>query len=171
MGLGFGFRDLAEGIAGFTGAKRRLELKGSVGGIRVIDSYAHHPSELVADLTAARDMVGTGRLVVAFRPLRYSRTEVMHAELADALGLADEVVVMEVYGAGEDPIRGVSGRLIADEIPLDPDQVAFRPTWATVAPEVVARARPGDLVLTLGAHDVAHIGPEVLELLARRPAG
>jgi len=166
LGLGFAGGELREGLGGFTGTRRRFELKGVVGGIRVYDDYAHHPTELDAVLRAAREVCGLGRVVAAFQPHRYSRTAVFAVEMGKALGLADDVVVLDVYGAGEDPIPGVTGAAVAAAVPLPVDQVAFEPRWTAVAGRLAARARPGDIVLTLGAGDVTMIGPEVLDLLS-----
>ena len=165
-GLGLDSATLVEGLAGFTGVRRRMELKGQEAGVRVYDDYAHHPTELLAQLTAAREVAGRGRLVVAFQPHRYSRTLAFASEFGAALGLADEVVVMEVYSAGEDPVPGATGATVAAAVPLPPAQVVFEPSWSAVPEVLAARARPGDLVLTLGAGDVTAIGPEVLRLLA-----
>ena len=156
---------LMEGLAGFTGVRRRMELKGSAAGVRVYDDYAHHPTEVRAQLVAARGMTGGGRLVVVFQPHMYSRTAAFAEDFGAALGLADEVVVMGVYGAREDPMPGVTGALVATAVPLDPGHVLFEPSWTAVPAAVVDRAHAGDLVVTLGAGDVTQIGPEVLRLL------
>ena len=166
IGLGLHGPTVVEGLAGFTGVRRRMELKGTVAGVRVYDDYAHHPTELLAQLEAAREVVGQGRLVVAFQPHRYSRTLAFAAEFGSALALADEVVVMEVYAAGEDPIPGATGATVAAAVPLPSARVLFEPSWTAVPARLAERARPGDLVLTLGAGDVTAIGPEVLRLLA-----
>ncbi len=166
IGLGLPESLLVEGLGGFTGVRRRMELKGTVAGVRVYDDYAHHPTELVAQLSAAREVVGEGRLVVAFQPHRYSRTLAFAAEFGAALGAADEVVVMEVYAAGEEPVLGASGATVAAAVPLPDDRVVFEPSWTAVPHLLADRARPGDLVLTLGAGDVTAIGPEVLRLLS-----
>ena len=143
LGLGLPEARLREGLGSFAGTRRRLELKGTAAGVRVIDSYAHHPTELVADLTAARDLVGSGRLVVAFQPHLYSRTRVFAEGFGAALGLADDVVVMEVYAAREDPEPGVSGALVAAAVPLAREHVRFEPSWSAVAGLLVAAARAG----------------------------
>jgi len=109
--------------------------------------------------------VGEGRLVVAFQPHRYSRTLAFAEEFGRALALADVVVVMEVYAAGEEPIPGATGASVAAAVPLPEGQVVFEPSWSAVPELLAERARPGDLVLTLGAGDVTQIGPEVLRLL------
>jgi UDP-N-acetylmuramate--alanine ligase len=169
-GLGVAADIAAEGLASFSGTRRRFEFKGVASDIRVFDDYAHHPTKLRATLTAARTVADSGRIVVAFQPHRYSRTAAFRLELADALGLADEVVVMEVYSAGEDPIPGATGAAVAAAVPLPPERVEFEPSWTLVAARVAARARPGDIVLTLGAGDVTMLGPEVLQLLSSKAA-
>ena len=163
--LGVGVPDAIEGLAFYSGARRRFEFKGEANGVRVYDDYAHHHSELRATLTAARQIAGGGRLVVAFQPLRFTRTARFHRELGEALGLADEVVVMEVYGSNEEPIPGATGALVADAVPLAPDHVAFEPSFSAVPTWLVKRARPGDLILTLGDGIVTTLGPEIIDLL------
>jgi UDP-N-acetylmuramate--alanine ligase len=165
IGLGLPEDRLVDGLAGFTGVRRRMELKGVAAGVRVYDDYAHHPTELVAQLEAARSVAGDGRLVVAFQPHRYSRTLAFAEAFGQALGRADEVVVMEVYAAGEDAVPGATGATVAAAVPLPPGRVLFEPSWSAVPAALAARARPGDLVLTLGAGDVTLVGPEVLRLL------
>jgi len=166
LGLGYAFADLARGLGAYSGTRRRMELKGEVGGIRVFDSYAHHPKEIAGDLVAARSLAGTGRVLVAFQPHMVSRTRIFGTEMGVALGAADEVVVMDVYVAREDPEPGVTGALVADAVPLPPEHVVFEPSWSATAAHLVERARPGDLVLTLGAGDVTLLGPAVLAQLA-----
>jgi UDP-N-acetylmuramate--alanine ligase len=165
LALGFPFGELAAGLATFTGVRRRFELKGVARGIRVFDDYAHHPTELRAVLGAARVAAAGGRIVVAFQPHRYTRTAAFAAEFGAALGLADDVVVMEVYAAGEDPIPGATGAAVADAVPLAVDRVLFEPSWSAVPEQVAARSRAGDVVLTLGAGDVTMLGPEILAVL------
>lgn len=158
---------LLEGLAGFSGVRRRFEFKGRAGGVAVYDDYAHHPTEVAAQLKAARE-VTEGRLLVAFQPHLYSRTRQFSAEFGAALALADEVVVLDVFAAREDPVPGVSGALVADAVRLPAEQVHYVPRWAEV-PEVLAGlARHGDLVITMGAGDVTVLGPEVLVELNRR---
>ncbi|MBK5308051.1 MAG: UDP-N-acetylmuramate--L-alanine ligase [Frankiaceae bacterium] len=171
VGLGLPEAMLVEGLAGFTGVRRRMELKGTADDVRVYDDYAHHPTEVAVQLTAARDMAGAGRLIVAFQPHMYSRTLAFAERFGAALGAADEVVVMDVYGAREDPVPGVTGALVAAAVPLGDDHVRFEPSWSAVPGLLADRARPGDLVLTMGAGDITQIGPEVLRLLAERESG
>ena len=163
--LGFGFDALRVGLESFTGTRRRMEAKGEVGGIRVYDSYAHHPNEIAADLQAARSLAGDGRLVVAFQPHLVSRTRIFGPAMGRALGAADVVVVMDVYVAREDPEPGVDGAMVATHVPLAPEAVHFVPSWTDTPARLVELARPGDLVLTLGAGDVTLVGPAVLALL------
>ncbi|WP_109506054.1 UDP-N-acetylmuramate--L-alanine ligase [Nocardioides speluncae] len=163
--LGYEFDVLAEGLGSFTGTRRRMELKGEEAGVRVYDSYAHHPNEIAGDLAAARGVAGEGRLVVAFQPHLVSRTRIFGKQMGEALGAADEVVVLDVYLAREDPDPEVTGALVADAVPLPADQVEFVPGFDDVPDVLVARARPGDLVLTLGAGTVTAIGPATLERL------
>ncbi|MGZ4637843.1 MAG: UDP-N-acetylmuramate--L-alanine ligase [Actinomycetes bacterium] len=168
LGLGFPLDRLREGLESFSGTRRRFELKGVAADVRVFDSYAHHPTELAADLAAGRDVAEGGRVIVVFQPHLYSRTSFFAAEFGAALGLADEVVVMDVYAAREDPVPGVTGALVAASVPLPPEQVVYEPSWSAVAGHLAERAKPGDVVLTCGAGDVTMIGPEVLDLLAGR---
>jgi UDP-N-acetylmuramate--alanine ligase len=163
--LGFPDDALVRGIAAFTGTRRRMEPKGEAGGVRVYDSYAHHPTEIAGDLAAARSLAGEGRVVVAFQPHMVSRTRLFGAAMGAALGAADEVVVCDVYLAREDRDPAVTGELVAAAVPLPPERVAFVADLDDVPAELVARARPGDLVLTLGAGSVTEIGPRVLALL------
>jgi UDP-N-acetylmuramate--alanine ligase len=152
-------------LASYRGAARRLEPKGEAGGVRVLDSYAHHPTELAADLRAAHEILGgagageTGRVIAVFQPHLYSRTRIFAAEFGAALGLADEAVVLDVYAAREDPEPGVTGRLVADAVPGGAHYVA---DFADVPKAVAALAAPGDLVLTMGAGDITRMGPLVL---------
>jgi len=164
--LGLPASAVLEGLEVFTGARRRFEPRGSAAGVRVVDDYAHHPTEVRAVLRAARTVVGSGRLVAVFQPHLFSRTRIFAHDFGEALGLADDVVVLDVYPAREDPEPGVTGALVAAEVPLPPGRVAFVPSWSQVAAEVMGRVRVGDLVLTIGAGDVTMLGPEILRALA-----
>lgn len=166
--LGAPVAEAADGLAEFTGTQRRFELRGQVDGIRVYDDYAHHPTEVEVTLRAAREVAGEGRVVVAFQSHRYTRTSVFARDFGVALGLADEVIVLEVYSAGEQPIPGASGEVIAAAVPLAAEHVHFEPSWAQVPRVVAERARPGDVVLTMGAGDVGLLAPEIVELLRER---
>jgi len=165
LALGLPYADMARGLAGFSGARRRFEPRGEARGVRVFDDYAHHPTKVRAALAAARHVAAGGRVLAVFQPHLYSRTRDFAAEFGAALGAADAVVVMDVYAAREDPVPGVTGMLVAQAVPLAPDAVRYVPSWSAV-PEVVATlARPGDLVLTMGAGDVTMLGPEILSAL------
>ncbi len=171
LGLDMPATEMRHGLAGFTGTRRRFELKGAAAGVRVYDDYAHHPTEVRATLAAARTVVGnTGRVVAVFQPHLYSRTRIFATEFGAALGLADEVVVMDVYAAREDPEPGISGALIAAAVPLPAEHVMFEQSWSAVPERVAGRLRRGDILLTIGAGDVTLIGPEVLEVLSGLPA-
>lgn len=171
LGLGFPAGPLIEGLESFTGTRRRFEFKGEVDGIRVYDDYAHHPTEIDATLRAARQVVGpNGRIVVAFQAHHYYRTAMFSREFGEALGLADEVVVLEVFAPGEEPIPGASGQTMASHVPLGPEHVVFEPSWSAVPEQLANRARRGDLVMTLGAGEIGLLGPEVLELLRTKHA-
>jgi UDP-N-acetylmuramate--alanine ligase len=156
----------------YRGAARRLEPKGEAGGVRVLDTYAHHPTELAADLRAVREVIGTGgtgRVIAVFQPHLYSRTRIFAAEFGAALGLADEVVVLDVYAAREDPEPGVTGRLVADAVPGG--AARYVAEFGEVPKVVAALAAPGDLVLTMGAGDITRMGPLVLAEIAAGAPG
>jgi UDP-N-acetylmuramate--alanine ligase len=167
--LGYPFDALAGGLAAYAGSRRRMEFKGESAGVRVYDSYAHHPTEIAGDLAAARAIAEPGRLVVCFQPHLVSRTRVFGSDMGRALGAADEVVVLDVYLAREDADSEVTGALVADAVPLPRAQVDYVADLADAAGVVLRRARSGDLVLTLGAGSVTEVGPAVLALLGQRP--
>ncbi|WP_278256168.1 cyanophycin synthetase [Nocardioides convexus] len=138
-----------------------MESLGESGGVRVYDSYAHHPSEIRGDLEAARSLVtGDQRLIVAFQPHLVSRTRIFGTAMGRELGAADDVLVLDVYVAREDPDPEVTGALVAGAVPLPGDRVRFVPERSAVVPALVEVARPGDLVLTLGAGDVTALAPQ-----------
>jgi UDP-N-acetylmuramate--alanine ligase len=168
LDLGHDFVGLRSGLESFTGTRRRMERKGEAAGVRVYDSYAHHPSEIRGDLEAARSVAGEGRLVVAFQPHLVSRTRIFGVRMGEELGAADEVVVADVYLAREDADPAVTGRLVADACPLPAERVHFVPELADVAATLAGLAAPGDLVLTLGAGTITTVGPQVLALLEAR---
>jgi UDP-N-acetylmuramate--alanine ligase len=156
----------ADALARYRGAARRLEPKGEAGGVRVLDSYAHHPTEVATDLRAAREIAADGgRVIAVFQPHLYSRTRIFAAEFGAALGLADVAVVLDVYAAREDPEPGVTGKLVADAVPGRPAGARYVPVFGDVPKVVASLAEPGDLVLTMGAGDVTTIGPLVLDEL------
>jgi UDP-N-acetylmuramate--alanine ligase len=164
--LGVSWPQAAAGLAAYRGAQRRLELKGEAAGVRVLDSYAHHPTELTADLRTAREIAGDGRVIAVFQPHLYSRTRIFAAEFGAALGLADLVFVLDVYAAREDPEPGVSGQLVADAVP--PGRARYLPRADAVPQAVADVAKPGDIVLTMGAGDVTSLGPLLVSALRAR---
>jgi UDP-N-acetylmuramate--alanine ligase len=169
--LGVPLAGVVAGLAAFPGVRRRFELKGTAGGVRVYDEYAYHPTSMAAALHTLREVADGGRLVVVFQPYRVYRTRDLQAEIAVALGLADEVVVMEVFGPGEVREPGEGGAALTAAVGLPAGQKVFAPEWDGVPAEVAARARPGDVVVTMGAPPISLLGDELLAALSARPAG
>ncbi len=155
---------LLEGLASFQGAGRRFELKASVAGIRVIDDYGHHPTEIDVTLTAARRYAGDGRVLVIFQPHRYSRTQAFLEQFAQTLDLADLAILLEIYPASEKPIVGVSASLIAQKM----KHGKFVPNFLEASEEIISMAKPGDVILTIGAGDVNSLAPIIAQGLERR---
>ncbi len=157
--------DAERELARFEGVGRRLERRGAAAGITVLDSYAHHPAELTADLAAARGTDGSSRILVLFQPHLYSRTRHLVWEFAQALSAADAVAIADIYPAREEPIEGVTGKLIVDALAeVRPGMtVAWMPETADGARFLVRRAKAGDTILTLGAGDVDQVVPLILE--------
>jgi UDP-N-acetylmuramate--alanine ligase len=157
-----------DGLAGFEGVRRRFELIGTVAAVRVFDDYAHHPTEISATLEAVRTLVeqsGTGRSLVVFQPHLYSRTKAFAAEFGAALDGADQVFVLDVYGAREQPLAGVSGASVAEHVSVP---VQYLPELSSVAEAVAAAAEPGDVIVTMGAGDVTMLAPEIVTALRVR---
>ncbi len=154
----------------FSGVRRRFQLKGEHGQIRVIDDYAHHPTELSATLEVARALLSSeGRVIAVFQPHRYSRTRALYRDFGEVLTLADTVLVTDVYGAGEMPQPGVSGKLIVDAVcedPVRPPDVYYIPDQHDIPGVLRAIAQPKDTVLTMGAGDISRVGDELLNTLA-----
>jgi UDP-N-acetylmuramate--alanine ligase len=156
--LGFELKRLARGLAEFRGVGRRMDRLGAAGGVEFVDDYGHHPTEILATLAAVTGLWKAGRVIVVFQPHRYSRTKLLAAEFGPALKAADFTYVMDVYPAGEKPIKGVSSKLILD---------SMRKAGAAGAPfpgalELAKQLKPGDVVLTLGAGDVWKVGEDLL---------
>ena len=151
----------------FAGAGRRFELRGEAGGVRVYDDYGHHPREIAATLEAARAAADGGRVLVAFQPHLYSRTRYLAHELGRALAAADAVAVTSVYAAREEPVPGVEGNLVVEELASERPgmPVGWMPELEDAVRFLARRARPGDVVLTIGAGDVERAGPLLLEEL------
>ncbi len=164
-----------EGLAGFGGVRRRFELVGEAAGVRVFDDYAHHPTEVRAVLTSMRmiaeqDRTGHptvrgARSIVVFQPHLYSRTKTFAREFGNALDNADVVFVLDVYAAREQPLPGVSGASVANEVSVP---VYYVPDFSAVAERVAAVTRPGDVIVTMGAGDVTMLGPEIISVLRNK---
>jgi UDP-N-acetylmuramate--alanine ligase len=170
LGLGHPLAAAAEAVSRFQGTGRRFELKGRVDLISVYDDYAHHPAEVEAALTAARTVVGDGRIIAVHQPHLYSRTQAFAGEFAAVLErTADHTIVLDVDGAREDPVPGVTGAIVVDRF-ADPAAVDYEPDWAAAADRVAQLARPGDFVITLGCGSVYRIVPQLLEALEDRVA-
>jgi len=166
VGLGFDADAAVSGIEQFGGTERRFELHGTVRGVSVYDDYAHHPTEVAAALSAARSVVGTGRVIAVHQPHLYSRTRMMAGDFAEVYeNLADHTVVLDVFGAREDPEPGVTGALVADRF-VDPTHVAYLPDWQQAADHAATIARAGDIIMTLSCGDVYRIVPQILDSLA-----
>lgn len=158
-------------LEGFSGTQRRFESHGLADGVRLYDDYAHHPTEVAAALQTARSVAGSGRVIAIHQPHLYSRTQAMAGEFAAVYErAADHTVVLDVHGAREDPIPGVTGALVVDGF-VDPEKVDYRPEWNEAAQRIAEIAQPGDIVMTLSCGDVYRIIPLVREALEHRAAG
>lgn len=155
---------LLAGLHSFRGAGRRFELISTVHGIRIVDDYGHHPTEIRVTLEAARRYADTGRVLVIFQPHRYSRTQAFLEEFAVALDLADDVTLLEIYAASEQPIPGVSARDIAGKM----SHGIFLPNFMEAAERIIEMANPGDVVITLGAGDVNSLASVIADGLTKR---
>jgi len=153
-------------LRAFGGVRRRWERKGVARGAEFVDDYAHHPTEIAATLAAARDE-DHSRIVGVFQPHRYSRTAGMWRALGESLRGADVVIVTDVYGAGEDPVVGITGKLLIDALveAAPGKRAVYLPKRLDLAPFLAREVRDGDLVLTLGAGDITMVGRETLDLL------
>ena len=170
--LGFDAAKVAQALSGFAGVRRRFDLVGEVGGVTVVDDYAHHPTEIAATISAAAGL-GYKHVHVLFQPHRYSRaplfTQVLHNEFGAAFDKADSVTFMDVYPAGEAPVPGVSGKtflnvVLEHEGHPQADFVAHR---VDVVPHLMDKLQPGDLVITMGAGDVTAMGPQIIDALLK----
>ncbi|GAA3731725.1 UDP-N-acetylmuramate--L-alanine ligase [Streptomyces tremellae] len=167
--LGIPAPDLAEALGAYTGVGRRLQLKGEAAGVRVVDSYAHHPTEMAADLEAMRAALPEGgRLLVVFQPHLFSRTQELGREMGGALALADASAVLDIYPAREDPLPGVTSELVLDAARAAGARVTAVHDKAAVPDLVAGMSGAGDLVLTMGAGDVTDLGPLILARLTDR---
>ncbi len=166
VGLGFEPEASLSAIARFRGTERRFQLHGERRGVRVYDDFAHHPTEVSAALSAARAVVGSGKLVTVFQPHLYSRTRLMHKEFAEALAASDQVVVLDIYAAREDPEPGVTGQLVSDSF-SNQTQVHYVPIWDDAPAVAASLAESGDFIITMGCGDVYRMVPELLEALEK----
>ncbi len=164
LSLGLPAPQLITGLATFRGTGRRFELKGQVHGIRVLDDYGHHPTEIDVTLEAAKRFATDGRVLVVFQPHRYSRTRAFLNEFAAVLDHADHAWILEIYGSSEKQIPGVSGQSIVSLM----TKGTFEPNFMAVVAEVVKESKPGDVILTLGAGDVSSLGPIIMEALTAK---
>jgi len=171
VGLGFPAQASLDAIATFGGTGRRFEYHATIGGVSVYDDYAHHPTEVAAALTAARTVVGEGRIIAIHQPHLYSRTQMFAGEFAESLeNAADFTVVLDVCGAREDPVEGVTGALVSERF-IDSSRVAFIADWQEAADFTASIARPGDFIVTMGCGDVYLMLPQLLESLAASSSG
>jgi len=165
--LGYGLVESVEAVQGFAGTVRRLELHGEERGVRVYDDYSHHPTEVRAALEAMRTLSGGGRLIAVQQPHTYSRTQHMYREFAEVLEeLADHTVMLDVYGAREDPVPGVTGELVSGAF-ADPSRVHYVVDWQEAADYTASVAQDGDVIVTLGCGNVYLIIPQILDALRR----
>jgi UDP-N-acetylmuramate--alanine ligase len=166
--LGLPLTQVINALAVFPGVRRRFELKGVADGVRVYDEYAYHPTAMTAALETLRDVAGNGRLLVVFQPYRVYRTRDLRAEIAAALAIADEVIILEVFGPGEARGPGDGGIALTAAVALPPDRKVFVASWEDVAGEVRNRAQDGDVVVTMGAPPISLMGDELLAALSAR---
>jgi UDP-N-acetylmuramate--alanine ligase len=164
--LGVDEGKLIQGLSTFAGTKRRFELKGEVNGVKVIDDYGHHPTEIQVTLTAAKNLAGSGRVLTIFQPHRYSRTSAFAKEFAKALALSDFVYLLEIYAASEKAVDGVSSLLISKL--MSQDKVKFEPSMLQVVSDISETAKSGDLIIILGAGDVTSLSAPILDALAAK---
>ena len=170
VGMGFDPAGIVAGLETFGGTERRFELHGVVRGVSVYDDYSHHPTEVAVALRGARSVVGDGRIIAVHQPHLYSRTKLMAGEFAETYeSLADHTIVLDVYGAREDPVPGVTGELVSTRF-ADASRVDYLPDWQAAADRAAEIARDGDIIMTLSCGDVYRIIPQILDALAQTPA-
>ncbi|HEX3321868.1 MAG TPA: UDP-N-acetylmuramate--L-alanine ligase [Terriglobales bacterium] len=154
-------------LASFEGVDRRFQVRGEAAGIKVIDDYGHHPTEIRATLAAARQC-GFNRIHVVFQPHRFTRTQALLEEFASAFNDADSLIVLDVYAASEDPIDGITGAFLAQRVrDVSGRNVVYMPSFAEATEKVTDLASSGDMILTLGAGSVSQLGPQILAALNR----
>jgi UDP-N-acetylmuramate--alanine ligase len=164
IGLGFDFEESIREVEKFGGTERRFELHGDRRGVKVYDDFAHHPTEVAAALNGARAVVGEGKIITVFQPHLYSRTRLFAKEFADALEGSDEVVLLDIYAAREDPEPGVTGELILNAS-SNKDKIHYVKNWSDASTVAASLAGTGDFIVTMGCGDVYKMVPEILEAL------
>jgi len=168
LNTGLSFEQIADGLSLFRGVKRRFQTKGRVGGVWVVDDYAHHPTEISTTLQAARD-TNPKRLICVFQPHRFSRTKFLREEFGRAFTRADLLVLTDVYAAGEAPIPGIDGEVIKEEVDRQTKQpVTYIPDKANIARYLAQIVEPGDLVITMGAGNIYLTSEELVERLLNK---
>ncbi|GAA3761341.1 UDP-N-acetylmuramate--L-alanine ligase [Micromonospora maritima] len=158
-------------LGAFPGVRRRFERKGVADGVLVYDEYAYHPTSMTLALQTLREVAGDGRLIVVFQPYRLYRTRDLQAEIAAALGIADELVLLEVFGPGEQRGPGEGSAALIEAVPLPAEHKVFVEAWDDVPAEVARRARTGDVVVTMGAPPISLMGDQLLDALLARTGG
>ena len=166
IGLGFDFEASLREVAKFQGTERRFELHGQERGVSVYDDFAHHPTEVEAALNGARAVVGAGKLITVFQPHLYSRTRLFAKEFAEVLAKSDEVVLLDIYAAREDPEPGVTGELILNNF-SDRTRIHYAPNWDDASAMAASLAQAGDFIVTMGCGDVYRMVPQLLQELKK----
>jgi UDP-N-acetylmuramate--alanine ligase len=166
VSLGFDFQASVLEVAKFEGTERRFELHGQERGVSVYDDFAHHPTEVQAALNGARAVVGAGKLITVFQPHLYSRTRLFAKEFAQVLAESDEVVLLDIYAAREDPEPGVTGELILNNF-SDQSKIHYVPNWEEAAAKAASLADSGDFIVTMGCGDVYRMVPQLLQALKK----
>lgn len=166
VGLGFDFEASLREVAKFEGTERRFELHGQERGVSVYDDFAHHPTEVEAALNGARAVVGAGKLITVFQPHLYSRTRLFAKEFAEVLAKSDEIVLLDIYAAREDPEPGVTGELILNNF-SDRTRIHYAPNWDDASAMAASLAQAGDFIVTMGCGDVYRMVPQLLQELKK----
>ena len=166
VSLGFDFQASLLEVAKFEGTERRFELHGQERGVSVYDDFAHHPTEVQAALNGARAVVGSGKLITVFQPHLYSRTRLFAKEFAQVLAESDEVVLLDIYAAREDPEPGVTGELILNNF-SDQSKIHYVPNWEAASAKAASLADSGDFIVTMGCGDVYRMVPQLLQALKK----
>jgi UDP-N-acetylmuramate--alanine ligase len=166
VSLGFDFQASVIEVAKFEGTERRFEFHGQERGVSVYDDFAHHPTEVQAALNGARAVVGSGKLITVFQPHLYSRTRLFAKEFAQVLAESDEVVLLDIYAAREDPEPGVTGELILNNF-SDQSKIHYAPNWEEASAKAASLADSGDFIVTMGCGDVYRMVPQLLQALKK----